>query len=68
MRKIQLYNFMPLMVIFMLAIVLMMYFLLNKTKFGRRIVAIGGNEKNAYLSGINVDLYKVCLLYTSRCV
>lgn len=59
MRKIQLYNFMPLMVIFMLAIVLMMYFLLNKTKFGRRIVAIGGNEKNAYLSGINVDLYKV---------
>ena len=59
MRKIQLYNFLPLMVIFMLAIVLLMYVLLNKTKFGRRIVAIGGNEKNAYLSGINVDLYKI---------
>lgn len=59
MRKIQLYNFLPLMVIFMLAIVLFTYVLLNKTKFGRRIVAIGGNEKNAYLSGINVDLYKI---------
>ncbi len=59
MRKIQLYNFLPLMVIFMLAIVVMMYVLLNKTRFGRRIVAIGGNEKNAYLSGINVDLYKI---------
>ena len=59
MRKIQLYNFLPLMVIFMLAIVVLMYFLLNKTKFGRRIVAIGGNEKNAFLSGINVDLYKI---------
>ena len=58
-RKIQLYNFLPLMVIVMLAIVLMMYFLLSRTRFGRRIVAIGGNEKNAFLSGINVDLYKI---------
>ena len=59
MRKIQLYNVLPLMVIFMLTIVLLMHVLLNKTKFGRRIVAIGGNEKNAFLSGINVDLYKI---------
>ena len=58
-RKITLYNFLPLMVIFMLSIVVLMFVLLNKTKFGRRIVAIGGNEKNAYLSGINVDLYKI---------
>ncbi len=59
MRKIQLYNFLPLMVLFMLAVVVFMFFLLNKTKFGRRIVAIGGNEKNAFLSGINVDAYKI---------
>lgn len=58
-RKIQLYNFLPLMVIFMLVVVLFVYVLLSRTKFGRRIVAIGGNEKNAYLSGIHVDLYKV---------
>lgn len=59
MRKITLYNFVPLMVVFMLAIVILMHLLLTKTKFGRRIVAIGGNEKNAYLSGINVDAYKI---------
>lgn len=58
-RKIKLFDFLPLMVIFMIAVCLMMYFLLGKTRFGRRIVAIGGNEKNAYLSGISVDLYKI---------
>ena len=58
-RKIRLFDFLPLMVIVMLGIVLMMYVLLNKTRFGRRIVAIGGNELNAYLSGIRVDLYKI---------
>jgi ribose transport system permease protein len=59
MRTIKLFDFLPLMVIFMLIIVLLMYILLNKTRFGRRIVAIGGNERNAYLSGIKVDLYKI---------
>ncbi|HSK69711.1 MAG TPA: ABC transporter permease [Candidatus Limnocylindria bacterium] len=58
-RKIKLFDFLPLMVIFMLGIVLLMFVLLNRTKFGRRIVAIGGNERNAYLSGIPVDLYKI---------
>ena len=58
-RTIRLFDVVPLMVLFMLAVCVIMYVLLNKTKFGRRIVAIGGNEKNAYLSGINVDLYKV---------
>lgn len=58
-RKIKLFDFLPLMVILMLAIVLLMHILLNKTRFGRRIVAIGGNEQNAYLSGIPVDLYKI---------
>ena len=58
-RTIKLFDFLPLMVIFMLAIVLLMFVLLNKTRFGRRIVAIGGNERNAYLSGIRVDLYKI---------
>ena len=59
MRTIKLFDFLPLMVIFMLAIVVLMFLLLNKTRFGRRIVAIGGNERNAYLSGIKVDLYKI---------
>ena len=58
-RTVKLFDFLPLMVIVMLAIVVLMYVLLNKTRFGRRIVAIGGNERNAYLSGIKVDLYKI---------
>jgi ribose/xylose/arabinose/galactoside ABC-type transport system permease subunit len=37
--------------------------LINRTKFGRRVVAIGGNEENARLSGIKVDNYKI-LTYT----
>ncbi len=59
MRTIKLAGFLPLMVIFMIIVCFMVYYLLERTKFGRRIVAIGGNEKNAYLSGINVDLYKI---------
>jgi ribose/xylose/arabinose/galactoside ABC-type transport system permease subunit len=59
MRTIKLAGFLPLMVIFMIIVCLLVYFLLERTKFGRRIVAIGGNEKNAYLSGISVDLYKI---------
>jgi ABC-type uncharacterized transport system permease subunit len=59
MRTIKLGGFLPLMVIFMIIVCFMVYLLLERTRFGRRIVAIGGNEKNAYLSGINVDLYKV---------
>jgi ribose/xylose/arabinose/galactoside ABC-type transport system permease subunit len=59
MRTIKLAGFLPLMVIFMIIVCFLVYFLLERTKFGRRIVAIGGNEKNAYLSGISVDLYKI---------
>ncbi len=55
----KLFGFLPVMVIVMIAIVLLMFVLLNKTKFGRRIVAIGGNEQNAFLSGIKVDSHKI---------
>lgn len=59
MRKITIFNTIPLMVLVMIAVVAFMYILLNRTKFGRRIVAMGGNEKNAYLSGVKVNLYKI---------
>ncbi len=62
-RTVKLFNFLPLMVIFMLVVVILMHLLLTKTRYGRRIVAIGGNEKNAFLSGIPVDLYKI-ITYT----
>lgn len=59
MRKISLFGTIPLMVLLMLVTVVLMSLLINRTKFGRRIVAMGGNETNAYLSGIKVVTYKI---------
>ena len=36
---------------------------MNKTIIGKRLMAIGGNEKNAYLCGIEIDKYKI-LIYS----
>jgi len=36
-----------------------MMFLLNRTTFGRRVYAVGGNEEAAVLSGVRVDLVKI---------
>jgi len=58
-RKVKLFDVVPLMVLLMLLVVAVVYVLVQRTRFGRRIIAIGGNEKNAYLSGINVDLHKI---------
>ncbi|WP_026713889.1 ABC transporter permease [Flavobacterium daejeonense] len=44
-----------------LIIVLIVVFLTNKTAFGRYIYAIGGNEKAAFLSGININKIKLAV-------
>lgn len=54
---------MPTTLIFLFVVVILAFVLLNYTRFGRRIVAIGGNEENAYLSGIHVNRYKT-VVYT----
>lgn len=51
----------PVTLLFLFFTVMVAFVLLNYTKFGRRIVAIGGNEENAYLSGIPVDRYKILI-------
>jgi ribose transport system permease protein len=53
------FNVFPVTLIFLFITAILAFVLLNYTKFGRRIVAIGGNEENAYLSGIKVIFYKV---------
>jgi ribose transport system permease protein len=53
------FNVFPATLIFLFVTAILAFVLLNYTKFGRRIVAIGGNEENAYLSGIKVVFYKV---------
>ncbi|MBO8163521.1 MAG: ABC transporter permease [Brevibacillus sp.] len=37
------------------------YILLNKTKFGKYVYAIGGNEQAAIIAGVNVEKYKILI-------
>ena len=46
-------------VVFMIVFVAAMMFLLNRTTFGRRVYAVGGNEEAAILSGVRVNLVKI---------
>lgn len=55
----------PLDVYIALAFVIITWFVLNKTHFGRNIIAIGGSQETSRLSGINVSLtttlaYAIC--------
>lgn len=49
-----LFDVIPYPIIISLIIMLMMSVLLNKTKFGRSVYAIGGNREAANFSGINI--------------
>ena len=51
----------PVPVFIMLFIVVITAIILQKTRFGRRIYAIGGNSEAAKLSGINIERYTVAL-------
>jgi len=48
----------PLMILVALGIVIAGHILLTRTRFGRSIYAVGGNEQAARLSGINVNKVK----------
>lgn len=49
----------PWPVILMVIFFAISYVILNKTPFGRKTYAIGGNERAAYISGIKTDRIKV---------
>ena len=51
----------PIPVWISLIMVLIVVFLTKKTTFGRYIYAIGGNEKAAFLSGININKIKLAV-------
>ncbi|NFN64121.1 ribose ABC transporter permease [Clostridium botulinum] len=51
-------GFMPIPVIITIVIAIVAIYLLNKTRFGRYLYALGGNEDSARLSGINTDKIK----------
>ena len=46
-------------VIVFLVFMLAMMFLLNRTTYGRKVIAVGGNEEAALLSGIRTNMVKI---------
>lgn len=72
-------GFLPWPVVYMIAVIILTYLLLNRSRMGRKIYAIGGNAKAAQYAGINIKSIKVIiyaisgtlaalagLVYTSR--
>ncbi len=55
----------PIPVIWMLAIIVLASLVLNRTRFGRYVFAIGGNEEAARLAGINVARVKTMVYVIS---
>lgn len=49
----------PVPVVTMIISFAILYFILKKTTFGRRVYAVGGNEEASILSGINADRIKI---------
>jgi ribose transport system permease protein len=55
----------PTPVVIALFVLVIGQFVLRKTKFGRYVYALGGNEEAAITSGINVDRIKIMVFATS---
>jgi ribose transport system permease protein len=58
-----LFNLIPYTIVIAIAMLLVMSVLLNKTKFGRSLFAVGGNREAAVFSGINIR-WTLWLTYT----
>ncbi len=55
----RLFNLIPIPVIVFAILAIVIYFILQYTKWGRILYAIGGNEKAVKLAGVNVERYKI---------
>ena len=53
------FNFIPIPVIIMLLVLMIGFFIMSYTRFGRHIYACGGNEQASRLSGLKTDLIKI---------
>ena len=61
--KTKFFGVFPAMLIVLILMIILAYILMNRTIIGKRLMAVGGNEKNAYLCGIEIDKYKI-LIYS----
>lgn len=55
----------PVPVVLMVLLFAIAWFVLNRTKFGRHVYAVGGNERAAVLSGINAARVKIIVYAVS---
>lgn len=53
------FGIIPINIIFMLAVIAVLWIILNKTELGQKIQAVGGNAQAAELAGINVSKTKI---------
>ena len=53
------FDIIPMSVIIMFLVAIIVYFYLERTKWGRILYAIGSNEKATFLAGANVERYKM---------
>ena len=55
----------PLLFVFMIVIAVLSSLMMTRSVLGRKIFAVGGNEKTAFISGINVRRIKYCVYILS---
>lgn len=55
----------PFQVILFIIAYLILWILLTKTSYGRKIYAVGGNEKASFISGIKIDKIKILVYVIS---
>ena len=58
----QLFGFFPVPALWLLIVFAVVYVIMNLTRFGREVYAVGGNPESARLSGINVTKVKILIL------
>ncbi|MDO4594633.1 MAG: ribose ABC transporter permease [Tissierellia bacterium] len=51
----------PFQVILFFIVFIILYILLKKTAFGRKVYAVGGNEKASFIAGIKTDKVKIAI-------
>lgn len=67
--KLKLFGFLPMIIVVFLIMFAISAFLMNKTRFGKNIFAIGGNDQAARVAGINVERNTVMVYaWCSICV
>ena len=55
----------PFLILLLIALVLITWYILTSTRFGRNIYTMGGNSEVAHNSGINIEFYKISVFMLS---